>query len=101
MNTNEAAKYFECLSSSIRLDIFSLLIRYGKDGRVAGDIASELDLPASNLSFHLKALMHCQLIVVEQEGRFLRYRANLPLMKELAGFLTKQCCITQSKNSAC
>ncbi|WP_434778917.1 ArsR/SmtB family transcription factor [Neisseria sp. Ec49-e6-T10] len=101
MNTLEAAKYFECLSSPVRLDIFSLLIRYGSDGLVAGQIATELNLPATNLSFHLKALTHCQLISVEQEGRFLRYRANLPLMKGLANFLTEQCCIAQNKNKGC
>lgn len=102
MNTNEAAKFFECLSSPIRLDIFRLLIRYGSEGRVAGQIASELDLPATNLSFHLKTLTNCNLISVEQEGRFLRYKANLSLMKALAGFLTEQCCMAQSTpNSTC
>ena len=95
MDTIEAAKLFECISSPIRLDIFRLLIRYGSDGLVAGQIASERKLPATNLSFHLKALTHCRLVSVEQEGRFLRYRANLPLMKNLAGFLTEQCCIAQ------
>lgn len=97
MNTIESAKLFECLSSPIRLDIFSLLIRYGSEGLVAGHIASELDLPATNLSFHLKTLTHSNLISVQQEGRFLRYKANLSLMKELAGFLTDQCCIAKPK----
>jgi len=101
MNTKQAAKYFECISSPVRLDIFSLLIRYGSDGLVAGEIASKLDLPASNLSFHLKALTHCQLISVEQEGRFLRYRANLALMKRLAGYLTEQCCVAQTSDTDC
>lgn len=101
MKTSEAAKFFECISSPVRLDIFILLIRYGSDGLVAGEIASKLDLPASNLSFHLKALTQCQLISVEQEGRFLRYRANLSLMKDLAAFLTTQCCIAQTNKSDC
>ena len=102
MNTIEAAKYFECVSSPVRLSVFILLIRHGSEGLVAGEIANTLDIPASNLSFHLKALTHSQLISVEQEGRFLRYRANLSLMKELAGFLTEQCCIDQSsKNTSC
>lgn len=101
MNAKEAAKYFECLSSPIRLDIFMLLIRYGTDGLVAGEIATHLSLPASNLSFHLKALAFCQLVSVEQEGRFLRYRANLNLMRGLTDFLTKQCCIDQNNTSGC
>ncbi|MCX8588517.1 MULTISPECIES: ArsR/SmtB family transcription factor [unclassified Gilliamella] len=101
MNTTQAAKYFECISSPTRLDIFSLLIRYGSEGLVAGEIATKLGLPASNLSFHLKALTHCQLISVVQEGRFLRYRANLSLMKNLASYLTQQCCIAQSGKTDC
>ncbi len=101
MKTQEAAKYFECLSSPIRLEIFMLLIRHGADGLVAGDIATALALPASNLSFHLKALNHGRLVSVEQEGRFLRYRANLELMQSLASFLTEQCCIEQVSQSGC
>ena len=32
------------------------------------------------------------LVSVEQEGRFQRYRANLPLMAELVAYLTAECC---------
>jgi DNA-binding transcriptional ArsR family regulator len=59
---------------------------------VAGDIAAALDLAPSSLSFHLKALAHAGMVTVEQEGRFLRYRANLPLMAELIAYLTEECC---------
>lgn len=59
---------------------------------VAGQIAAELEVPPSNLSFHLKALVHAELLEVEQEGRFLRYRANMPLMFRLITYLTEECC---------
>lgn len=101
MDTLQAAKFFKCLSASVRLEIMRLLIRYGTDGLVAGQIAEELDLAANNLSFHLKELTHCQLIFVEQEGRFLRYRANLTLMQDLATFLTEQCCSAQKGDGCC
>jgi hypothetical protein len=32
------------------------------------------------------------LLSVEQEGRFQRYRANLPLMIEVIRYLTDECC---------
>ncbi|HWQ26378.1 MAG TPA: helix-turn-helix domain-containing protein [Chlorobaculum sp.] len=92
MNKNTAITIFESLSSAIRLDIYRLLIRMGKEGMVAGEIASTLDVPSTNLSFHLKALTHSGLINVEQEGRFQRYRANLPLMLGLIAYLTDECC---------
>jgi len=82
----------ESLASAIRLDAYRLLMRSGPDGMVAGEIASALGLPPTNLSFHLKAMTHAGLLAVEQEGRFQRYRANLALMQELVAYLTEECC---------
>ncbi len=62
---------------------------------VAGEIASTLDIPPTNLSFHLKALTQAGLLSVTQEGRFQRYRANIPLMLDLIGYLTQECCAGQ------
>ena len=56
MDKFTAAKLFESLSSGVRLDVYRLLVRHGLDGLVAGAIATELDIPPTNLSFHLKAL---------------------------------------------
>jgi len=87
-----ATAIFESLASGIRLDVYRLLVRQGTDGMVAGEIASALDIPPTNLSFHLKALTQARLVAVEQEGRFQRYRANMPLMLDLIGYLTAECC---------
>ena len=82
----------ESLSSGIRLDIFRLLVRQGPEGLVAGEIATALELAPSNLSFHLKALTQSGLLSVEQEGRYQRYRANMPLMLDLIAYVTEECC---------
>ena len=82
----------ESLSSGIRLDIFRLLVRQGPEGLVAGEIATALELAPSNLSFHLKALTQSGLLSVAQEGRYQRYRANMPLMLDLIAYLTEECC---------
>jgi len=92
MEKQKAVNVFESLSSGVRLDVYRLLVRQGPEGLVAGDIAAKLELPPTNLSFHLKALTHAQLVTVEQEGRYQRYRANIPLMVELIGYLTDECC---------
>lgn len=92
MQKTTATKIFESLSSGVRLDVFRLLVKQGKAGMVAGEIASTLDIPANNLSFHLKAMLHAGMITVVQEGRFLRYRANLELTFELIDYLTAECC---------
>lgn len=92
MENTIATSIFESLSSGVRLDVFRLLVKKGLEGMVAGEIATTLNVPPTNLSFHLKALIHNNLLSVEQEGRFQRYRANLPLMLDLIAYLTEECC---------
>ena len=92
MEKPTALAIFESLSSGIRLDVFRLLVRTGPDGLVAGEIASTLEVPPTNMSFHLKALTHAGLVTVEQEGRFQRYRANMTAMQALIDYLTAECC---------
>lgn len=95
MEKEQALAVFESLSSGVRLDVFRLLVRTGPQGLVAGEIAAALGLPPTNLSFHLKALVHAGLLSATQEGRFQRYRANLAIMRSLVGFLTDECCSGQ------
>jgi ArsR family transcriptional regulator, arsenate/arsenite/antimonite-responsive transcriptional repressor len=92
MDKELAATLFESLASSIRLDIFRLLVKYAPTGLVAGEISSALALPPTNVSFHLKAMTHAGLINVTQEGRYQRYRANLSMMQSLIDYLTAECC---------
>ena len=100
METKTATAIFESLSSGWRLEAFRLLVKKGPEGMVAGDIAAALDLAPSSLSFHLKALTHAGMVSVAQEGRFLRYRANLALMAELIAYLTEECCAGQPQACA-
>lgn len=92
MKIDQATTAFEALSSEVRLKVFRLLVSAAPDGLVAGDIAKQLALPATNLSFHLKVLVHAGLISMEQEGRFSRYKANIHNMLDLIIFLTEECC---------
>lgn len=95
MEQNTAITVFESLSSGVRLDVYRLLVKKGPEGMVAGEIATTLDLPPTNLSFHLKTLTQAGLLHVVQEGRFQRYRANMALMVELIAYLTEECCSGQ------
>jgi len=95
MDKELATTLFESLASGVRLDVFRLLVKHAPAGMVAGEIASALTLPATNLSFHLKAMTYAGLVTVTQEGRFLRYRANLSVMQALIDYLTAECCAGQ------
>ena len=92
METKQALTIFEALSSDVRLDLFRLLVKYAPEGLVAGEIAKRLNVTSTNLSFHLKELLHAGLIMVEKEGRFLRYRANITTMLDTIAYLTAECC---------
>ena len=92
MEPKTATTVFESLASGIRLDIFRLLVRMSPQGMVAGEIATTLGMPPTNLSFHLKVMAHAGLVAATQEGRFVRYRAAMPAIRALAAFLTEDCC---------
>lgn len=93
MQSRQASKIFEALSSDVRLDLFRLLVKNAPDGLVQGDIAKHLDIPSTNLSFHLKGIVQSGLVDVEREGRYMRYKANIPLMLDIVGYLTEECCL--------
>ncbi len=100
MQRETATSVFEALASGIRLDVYRLLVKKGMEGMVAGEIAATLEIPPTNLSFHLKALTQAGLLKVEQEGRYQRYRANIPLMLDLIAYLTEECCSDQPEQCA-
>ena len=92
MEKKVATAIFESLSCGVRLDVYRLLVKQVAKGMVAGEIASTLEVPSTNLSFHLKTLTQSRLLEVKQEGRFQRYRANIPLMLDLIAYLLDACC---------
>ena len=61
-------------------------------GMTPGALSSTLDVPPSTLSFHLKELMHADLVSQERDGRSLIYRASIAQMNELLAYLTANCC---------
>ncbi|TAM06764.1 MAG: transcriptional regulator [Paraburkholderia sp.] len=92
MNPNLAVRALGALAHDSRLAIFRLLVVAGQDGMAAGEIAQQLGLAPSSLSFHLKDLSHAELVTPRQDGRFVIYTANFDAMTELIGFLTENCC---------
>lgn len=92
MDRSGALKAFASLASGARLDIFCQLVSAGPDGLVAGEIARALGTPANNVSFHLKTMRAAGLVNAIPEGRFLRYRADVPHMLRLLAYVTENCC---------
>jgi ArsR family transcriptional regulator, arsenate/arsenite/antimonite-responsive transcriptional repressor len=83
---------FSAMGTEPRLRIMRLLLAAHPDGMIAGDIGSELDIPASTLSHHLDKLKNEDLVNVRRESTFLWYSANTEVLQELLGFLYAECC---------
>ena len=92
MNRGQALSAFAALSQDTRLSIIRLLVKAGPDGVTAGDIADEVGVSASNLSFHLKELQHAGLVAARRDARSIIYSADYTALRGLIGFLMKDCC---------
>jgi ArsR family transcriptional regulator len=92
MNSNLVVHALSALAHESRLAIFRMLVVAGPEGMAAGEIAQQLGLSPSSLSFHLKDLSHADLVKARQDGRFVIYTANFDAMTGLIGFLTENCC---------
>ena len=92
METNDAVTALAALAQESRLAVFRLLVRFAPEGLNPGVIGEQLGLPAPTLSFHLKTLAQAGLVSTVQEGRFVRYRAEMAGINALIAFLTQDCC---------
>lgn len=92
MDRRRALSSFAALSQDTRLSIVRYLVKSGPDGVAAGDVANEVGVSASNLSFHLKELQHAGLIDARREARSIIYSANHAALRDLIGFLMNDCC---------
>ena len=97
METSQAVEALSALAHGSRLAVFKLLVQAGPQGRAAGALGEELELPPATLSFHLAHLVRAGLARSRQEGRFVIYSADFDNMNGLVGYLTENCC----SGSAC
>jgi ArsR family transcriptional regulator len=92
MKLDKAAARLEALGSPTRLKVYRLLVRAGQEGLSVGKLQTRLDIPASTLSHHIKALVAVGLVTQDREATTLICRANYRIMNELVGFLVNECC---------
>ena len=90
------ADMFAAIGTESRLRIMQLLLSSHPEGMVVGEIQAELGLSGPNLSHHLDKLKGEDLVQVERQGTYLRYRANIGALQQLLAFLYSECC-TRSK----
>ncbi|HYG43113.1 MAG TPA: helix-turn-helix domain-containing protein [Bordetella sp.] len=92
MNEDQAVTALNALAHAQRLRIFRALVVAGPAGLIPSVLADQLDVARNALSFHLKELLHADLVSAQQHGRNLIYRADFSRMNGLLGYLTEHCC---------
>ena len=96
MEEQNIVRSLAALAQEHRLKVFRLLVVAGQGGMTPGALAQELDLPGATLSFHLKELVHADLVSQERVGRNIVYRAAYEHMNALLAYLTENCCQGQA-----
>ncbi|HVT47373.1 MAG TPA: metalloregulator ArsR/SmtB family transcription factor [Vicinamibacterales bacterium] len=86
------ADMFAALGAEPRLRVMRLLLSAHPDGLVVNEIQAETGVAGSTLSHHLEKLKNDELVTVEREKAFIRYRANTVALEEVLGFLYAECC---------
>lgn len=71
---------FKALSDPVRREILAML-RSGR--RSAGDIASQFDMTAATVSYHLKQLKNAGLIYETKDKNFIYYTLNTSVFEEI------------------
>lgn len=90
--TERYADMFSAMGNEARLRIMRVLLSAHPQGMVAGDIQTELGIPASTLSHHLDKLRNEDLVISRRDGTFLWYTANTASLEEILSFLYAECC---------
>jgi ArsR family transcriptional regulator, arsenate/arsenite/antimonite-responsive transcriptional repressor len=80
------------LAHETRLAVFRQLVRHGRAGESAGELARRLEIPPQTLSFHLKEMTRAGLLVARREGRNIYYAVDFGHARQLIAYLSDSCC---------
>jgi len=92
MELQSAILVLSALAQPTRLETFRLLVRHAPEGLPAGEVARGLGVPQNTLSSHLSILAQAGLVTSTRHGTTLIYRAELDRLRQLVGFLLRDCC---------
>ena len=100
MKQISAVEALKALAHGTRLATYRLLVQAGPEGLAVGEVGERLKLPAPTLTSHLNVLRHAGLVRDVREGRSIRCRADYARMNALLGFLTENCCGSDTSSCA-
>lgn len=101
MEQSLALTALAALANETRLALVRMLIGCGPMGVAAGEIARNLTISASRLSFHLAQLEQAGLITSRRESRNVYYAVNATGIGQLLNYLMNDCCRAHPEVCAC
>lgn len=96
MDIERASNAMDALGTPVRIKIYRMLVRAGKEGMTIGHIQQKLRIPRSTLSHHIHRLIESGLVSSERSGTSLVCRADYGAMNALIDYLTSECCTDAS-----
>ena len=84
MQEANVIRSLSALAHEARLRVFRALVVAGPEGLTPSALAEQLNIAPNALSFHLKELLHADLVSQERQGRNL-YHGHSNLMPLLVG----------------
>lgn len=101
MEIAQKVKILTALAQEERLKIIYELVNSSEEGLCPCHLVERLNLSNANLSFHLKELKNADLITSQRKGKFIFYRSNCDIIKQLGDELicgcTKYSCVCEEK----
>lgn len=92
MEVRDASICFAALGQPTRLALMRVLMSAGPNGMQAGEVADELGVPPSTLSFHFRTLETAGLVQATRQGRYLIYAAQMEQVRKTVASLLEVCC---------
>lgn len=92
MESDIAIKRLSALAQDSRLAVFRLLVKAGREGLAAGEIARTLEITPNTLSAQLTILSNANMVASHREGRSIIYAADYDAMSQLLVYLMEDCC---------
>lgn len=86
------------LGSEVRLKLFRVLLRSGREGLSVTGLQRLTQIPPSTLGHHISALVTAGLVSQERQGRELLCRAEFADIRDLSAFLLSECCAGVSES---
>lgn len=92
MKMTDALGALGALAHETRLAAFRHLVRAGRGGVPAGEIAGALGVGPTVMSFHLAELSRAGLVEARRDGRSIIYTASYARIGALLDYLIEDCC---------